>query len=136
MGLVITRPDGTQRAISGYVFEAPADDATEYVPGDDVTPRPKVDLRPLLTEVENTQGLTQIAEKLLAAIHMPCNLTVDAVQVDVCLSASIGISVFPQHGATARDLIRSADKAMYRAKAGKTSIALHDAVSPLVQADP
>jgi diguanylate cyclase (GGDEF)-like protein len=90
----------------------------------------------LLTEVENTQGLTQIAEKLLAAIHMPCNLTVDAVQVDVCLSASIGISVFPQHGATARDLIRSADKAMYRAKAGKTRIALHDAVSPLVQADP
>lgn len=90
----------------------------------------------VLTEVDNPQGLTQIAEKLLAAIQMPCSLLVDAVQVDVCLSASIGIAVFPQHGATAQDLIRSADKAMYRAKAGKTHIALHDAVSPLAEADP
>jgi diguanylate cyclase len=90
----------------------------------------------VLTEVDNAQGLTQIAEKLLAAIQMPCSLLVDAVQVDVRVSASIGIAVFPQHGATAQDLIRSADKAMYRAKAGQTNIALHVVVAPLAEADP
>ena len=32
------------------------------------------------------------------------------------VSASIGISLYPQNGLTAEELIRSADKAMYRVK--------------------
>lgn len=82
--LVITRPDGTSRAISGYVYEPPAPDVAEYVPPPDLTPRPKVDLRPLLTEVEN-QGATNScaanavagAYEYLVQRHLPEDETYD-----------------------------------------------------------
>jgi diguanylate cyclase (GGDEF)-like protein len=38
--------------------------------------------------------------------------------VKVGISASIGISLYPDNGTTAEELIRSADKAMYRIKGG------------------
>lgn len=74
----------------------------------------------LLTEVENEQDLTLIAEKIIASIQMPCSVTVDDVTINPCISASMGIAIFPKDGATPQALVRSADKAMYRAKASKT----------------
>ena len=74
----------------------------------------------LLTEIENEQDLSLIAEKIIASIQMPCSVTVDDVTINPCISASIGIAIFPKDGATAQALVRSADKAMYRAKASKT----------------
>ena len=37
-------------------------------------------------------------------------------ETDVQVSVSIGIALYPENGETAEDLIRSADKAMYRVK--------------------
>ena len=36
--------------------------------------------------------------------------------IEVVITASIGISIYPDHGTTAENLIRAADKAMYEIK--------------------
>jgi diguanylate cyclase (GGDEF)-like protein len=42
------------------------------------------------------------------------------------VSLSAGIACMPEHGATARELLRAADQAMYTAKqAGKDRIVVH-----------
>ena len=74
----------------------------------------------LVTEVGNERDIKPIAEKIISSIEMPFHITVDGVKVDASISASIGIAIFPKDGSTAHDLIKSADKAMYRAK-GSTS---------------
>ena len=53
-----------------------------------------------------------VADKLLQAMHAV--FTVD--QQPLTISPSIGISLFPEHGATAQILLRSADAAMHHAK--------------------
>lgn len=59
MGFIITRPDGSERAVSGYRFAAPREGTRAYeataVAQDDLPA--KVDLRPFMTAVEN-QGQT------------------------------------------------------------------------------
>jgi diguanylate cyclase (GGDEF)-like protein len=41
------------------------------------------------------------------------------------VTVSIGVAVFPDHGYTAHDLLRSADKALYKAKnAGRDRVVL------------
>ena len=74
----------------------------------------------MLAEVNNEQDLTLIAEKIISSIRMPCSVTVDGAQINPCVSASIGIAIFPKDGATAQALITSADKAMYQAKGSKS----------------
>ena len=54
----------------------------------------------------------RIAGSLIQKISEP--LSVEAA--DVRVSVSIGIALYPENGDTAEDLIRSADKAMYRIK--------------------
>ncbi|TAH11452.1 MAG: diguanylate cyclase [Curvibacter sp.] len=53
-------------------------------------------------------------EKLLAALTAPMALEAKTLSVEF----SIGISQFPEDGHTAEEMIGSADKAMYRTKAG------------------
>ncbi len=84
----------------------------------------------LLTEVEGAQDLRLIAEKLVASIRLPCSVRVDGRMIDLRVGASIGIAVFPADGTTAPALVRRADKAMYRAKAGKADICLHSELAP------
>ena len=38
-------------------------------------------------------------------------------QVLESVTLSLGVAMFPEHGATGRDVLRAADDAMYRAKA-------------------
>jgi len=52
------------------------------------------------------------AAKIIAALGEPYKLS----DRRVCLSASIGIAVFPTDGTAGRDLLRAADMAMYRVK--------------------
>ncbi len=73
----------------------------------------------MLTEVGNEQDLTLIAGKIIAAIQMPCSIMVEGVELNVSINASVGIAIFPKDGITAQTLIKSADKAMYRAKGKK-----------------
>jgi diguanylate cyclase (GGDEF)-like protein len=54
-----------------------------------------------------------LAERLLEALRAPVQLEYGEVTV----TASIGIAIYPEDGATAEELLRSADTAMYRAKA-------------------
>ncbi len=54
----------------------------------------------------------RIASGLIEQIVQPIRVE----KAEVAVSASIGISIYPENGTTAEDLIRSADKAMYQIK--------------------
>jgi diguanylate cyclase (GGDEF)-like protein len=72
----------------------------------------------ILSSLPEKSIANRIADSLVAAIAQP----VCVGAIEVAISASIGISLYPDHGVTAEELIRSADKAMYRVKRdGKNS---------------
>jgi diguanylate cyclase (GGDEF)-like protein len=77
----------------------------------------------LLTPLHEQKDIAMIAAKIFEAIQAPCDVRVGDVTVDLCLQASIGISVFPKDGASAIALIQRADDAMYAAKAHKSGVA-------------
>ena len=62
-----------------------------------------------LTEQHNALG---IAENLLNVFREPFNID----GRELTLTLSIGVSIFPENGNTASDLLRNADTAMYQAK--------------------
>jgi diguanylate cyclase (GGDEF)-like protein/PAS domain S-box-containing protein len=66
----------------------------------------------VLPELDSDEGPVPVAEKLLAAISEPMDLEGQSISV----SPSIGIALYPRDGATAEDLIKNADAAMYLAK--------------------
>ncbi|WP_296444916.1 putative bifunctional diguanylate cyclase/phosphodiesterase [Rhodoferax sp. UBA5149] len=66
----------------------------------------------LLLPGDSTEHMAALAENVLQAARTP--FTYDGVEVTV--SASIGISTFPENGETSPELLRSADAAMYRIK--------------------
>ena len=76
----------------------------------------------LLTEVSQAADAALIASKLLAALGEPFRLGEQTLK----LSASIGISIYPDDGDSIAALIDHADAAMYRAKSqGRGSYVLH-----------
>lgn len=58
------------------------------------------------------QDVAQIAEKLIVALEQPFRIEQQSIDV----SASLGITLFPDHGQTPSTLLREADIAMYVAK--------------------
>ena len=66
----------------------------------------------LLAEVTGAGDAVQVAAKILDAVRAPLRL--DGHQVSI--EASGGVSVFPRDGVSPEELVRSADRAMYRAK--------------------
>ncbi len=75
----------------------------------------------ILTQVHQTDDVRPIAEKLLEHIEEPIDLD---DQQSVCLSASIGVALYPRDGETSELMIKAADSAMYAAKrAGKQGYA-------------
>jgi diguanylate cyclase (GGDEF)-like protein/PAS domain S-box-containing protein len=54
-----------------------------------------------------------LAERLLDALRAPISLD----GVEVVISVSVGVALYPDDGNTVQDLLRNADTAMYRAKA-------------------
>ncbi len=83
----------------------------------------------LLTEVSHAADAAVIAGKLLTALGEPMRVADRSLR----MSASIGISTYPDDGESFETLIGQADAAMYRAKSqGPGRFALHgDAVAPL-----
>ncbi|QIE29523.1 bifunctional diguanylate cyclase/phosphodiesterase [Caballeronia sp. SBC2] len=78
----------------------------------------------LLTELQHarTDGLAH-AESLFARFASPFT----AGQLELTISASLGIALYPDDGQTPEDLLIHADTAMYRAKeAGRSSIRFYD----------
>jgi diguanylate cyclase (GGDEF)-like protein/PAS domain S-box-containing protein len=69
----------------------------------------------LLEGIANKESCAIVAQKILRAISQPLELDGKSFQ----LSASIGISLYPEHGEDSETLIKHADVAMYRAKQHK-----------------
>lgn len=77
----------------------------------------------LLRDVTDKTLLLTIADRMIHEIKKPIVIE----NREFYVSASIGISIFPEHGNTLDLLIRNADIAMYQRKgAGGKSIALYD----------
>jgi len=68
----------------------------------------------LLTEVSQPVDAGLIADKLLTVLGAPCEVGNQVLQ----LTASVGISIYPDDGEDIKTLIGRADAAMYRAKRG------------------
>jgi diguanylate cyclase (GGDEF)-like protein len=66
----------------------------------------------LLKGVATQSEAAVVAQKIAAAIARPCIIDADTMT----LSASVGIAIFPQDGAFAQALLKTADDAMYRIK--------------------
>ena len=70
----------------------------------------------LLAETHDQVDLERIAGKIINAIQVPCEVSMDSRGTFLAVGASIGIAVFPRHGLTGETLLKRADEAMYRAK--------------------
>ncbi len=66
----------------------------------------------MLPEVRAMEDVECVAENLLAAVAEPITIRDN----DYVVTGSIGISIYPDHGADAASLLKNADAAMYRAK--------------------
>jgi diguanylate cyclase (GGDEF)-like protein len=66
----------------------------------------------LLTEISQASDAALIADKVLSALGAPAKVGEHVF----LLSASIGVSIYPDDGLRAEELIERADAAMYRAK--------------------
>lgn len=67
----------------------------------------------LVDEIEDENSLVRIATKLIQTIQQPIKIH----HHNLTVTASIGISLFPNHGMDSNQLIKSADLALYLAKA-------------------
>ena len=66
----------------------------------------------ILEKVQDTQGVIASTQRILKCVAEPFYLN----DVEICITASIGISIFPDDGADAVTLVKNADAAMYYAK--------------------
>ena len=76
----------------------------------------------LLPAIEKQEYAMMVAEKIRYALCQPLYLAGNIV----CISSSLGIAIFPDHGVSEEELIRHADDAMYAAKqAGRNIVRMH-----------
>jgi diguanylate cyclase (GGDEF)-like protein len=80
----------------------------------------------LLPNVTSAGSAAEVARRILDAIREPIELDGKPVSV----GASIGVSVFPEHGTELDALLQKADNAMYQAKRGKLGVCVVDPPSP------
>lgn len=66
----------------------------------------------IISSPSSRERLAECAERLLHRVSEPIRLE----EASVSITASIGIGRFPEDGATAQDLMKCADMAMYKAK--------------------
>lgn len=69
----------------------------------------------ILTDIKQRDAVALVAEKILKSLSAPYDLG-ELANAPVSVSASIGVSIFPNDELVANELLRSADEAMYRAK--------------------
>jgi diguanylate cyclase (GGDEF)-like protein/PAS domain S-box-containing protein len=68
----------------------------------------------LLQNMTQTDDAARVAQDIIKTLEAPWRLS---NQVEVRLSASIGISLYPDHASNAHELLQHADAALYQAKA-------------------
>ena len=86
----------------------------------------------LLPGVETESQAVQVAEKVRQSLTVP----IEAEGHQLLTSASIGIAIYPEHGANESDLMNNADVAMYEAKSsGRNAIKVYgeDLVANIAQ---
>lgn len=66
----------------------------------------------ILPEIPNSELARNIAERIVFSFHKPFDLN----GLNISITASIGLTLFPEDGTEADILVRNADIAMYRAK--------------------
>jgi diguanylate cyclase (GGDEF)-like protein/PAS domain S-box-containing protein len=77
----------------------------------------------LLSEIDHSKSLMPVAKKILAALAAPHSVEPHVFHV----TASIGVSIFPQDGRDEETLIKNADAAMYWVKQnGRNKIQFFD----------
>ncbi|MEZ0232916.1 MAG: EAL domain-containing protein [Methylophilaceae bacterium] len=82
----------------------------------------------LIEDFTDTQYLTTIARKIMSVLAQPFIL----LNQELHISASIGITIYPEDGADVFSLLKNADVAMYRAKeSGKNTFHFYAAESNL-----
>lgn len=67
----------------------------------------------LLENIGQAENAGKVADDLIAALSEPWWLSCG---IEVSIGASVGISIFPEHGQNAADLFQHADAALYQAK--------------------
>ena len=105
--------DGVLKVIAGRLVECTRGEDTVSRHGGD-------EFVILINEAPELAAVSLIAEKLITAIQMPCDILSSNITVSRIIQASIGIAIYPQHGADADSLISDADRAMYVAKRSKS----------------
>ncbi|MEO8159617.1 MAG: GGDEF domain-containing protein [Betaproteobacteria bacterium] len=70
----------------------------------------------LLSGIRDEKSIAMIAQKIIQNVQVPIAVSLRDLNISPSIKASIGISIFPNDGTTADALVKSADKAMYRAK--------------------
>jgi diguanylate cyclase (GGDEF)-like protein len=65
------------------------------------------------SETEHIDECSDVAKRILDALNKSLNIA----HRELMISASLGISIYPQDGTTVEELLRHADLAMYRSKA-------------------
>ena len=91
----------------------------------DVPARLSGDEFALLLQGCDRDGAERVAREVLSALAAPVSLG----QVEMGIRASIGVALYPQHGATVEDLVQRADAAMYAAKRAGGGLAVFETTS-------
>lgn len=68
----------------------------------------------IMPAIDEAIDLQPALERLMAALQRPFELA----SQESFVTASIGVTLFPEHGSSAEELVRKADTAMYSAKTG------------------
>ena len=97
--------DALLREVAGILARVTSDSDDVYRIGGD-------EFAILLPETSHAREPAMLAERLAEAMLEP----VCADDHEFTVTASIGIALYPEHGTTADQLLRNADKAMYRCK--------------------
>jgi diguanylate cyclase (GGDEF)-like protein len=82
----------------------------------------------ILEQVDGEEGVAEVARKVIQAMALPLSVA----GREIALTGSIGISLYPDDGADVDALMKTADDAMYRAKAlGRNNFQFYRRKSPV-----
>ena len=107
--------DASGHAVGDSLLKTVALTLIRTVRSTDIVSRLGGDEFAVLLPQTNEQGAIELAKKIQSALTF---LQVDANERAQRVTASIGIALYPEHGANIHDLLATADLAMYQAKAG------------------
>ena len=72
----------------------------------------------ILPRVPSRSAAEDVASAIAQLVALPCKLSGEELRV----TAAVGVSLYPDDGRSSRELLRRADKLMYRAKSGPSEI--------------